>query len=579
MNKNPGFYSVTEKSFYPRNSIEEDLNALIVGSLKKNFGLKQEIVEIEYPSDRKFGDYSCNISMKLTRILKRDPIEIANILVEDIRGSDYISRVEIKRPGFINIFLDNKYLIDQLRFIGEQYGKDTVAYKRKIITDISHPNAAKPLGVHHLLSTIIGNSINNILKYVGHEVIRDSYWGDWGTQFGKLIYAYKSFGDKDKIKDDPIPELLNIYVEFHNRAEEDPSLDDKARYEFKKLEDGDKENVELWGWIVKLSKDEFFKLYKRLGIVFDYYYGESFYLPLIDDLVIEGKKKNVFIEGEEGALVVEFKDIPTCPVVKSDGTSLYHTRDIARIKYWLKKESPDEMVYVVDAAQKLHFIQLFEISKMLGLSSCKYRHASFGRMRFKDKSMSTRKGNILLMEEVLNESVSKAEKIIEEKQSSVSDKQRLAEVIGIGAVKYSILSQNRTTDIVFDWDRMLAFDGNSSLYIQYTYTRVCSIIRKSEGVKGYKETVDILDIERDLIVSLIRMPRVVLRASKEYCPHIICNYIYEVCQLVNSYYNSCHVLNEKDLDTRGFRVSLLKSVITVIKIVMDLLQIELPEKM
>lgn len=575
---------------YPKNSIEEKMSLYVTRVLNDIWKIDDVDVTIEYPKEMSHGDLACNIAMQLSKRLNLPPREIASEIQKRFSDVPEIDKIEIAGPGFLNFFLSDKCLLEILNSVDESFGKDVVIQKKTIVTDISHPNAAKPMGTHHLLSTLIGDAINNLLHYVGHEVLRDSYWGDWGTQFGKLIYAYKNWGDDAIIEKDPISELLALYVEFHNRAEEDESLNDRAREEFKKLEENEKANLKIWKWIVSLSKDEFFRLYDRLNVHFDYYYGESFYAPLIPEIITEGKKKDIFVEGEGGALVVHFEDenIPTCPVIKSDGATLYHTRDIARIKYWKIERQPDEMLYVVDSAQKMHFIQLFEMARMFGWTGCTYIHAHFGRMNFADKKMSTRKGNIILMKEVLDEAESRARNLIEEKSSELNEKEKneLARIMGLGAVKYSILSQNRVTDIVFDWDKMLTFEGNSAPYLQYTYARGRSVLRKARSDESIDVNEKKLDCdvslnerEKKLLLYISRLPNVLLSAANDYFPHVVSNYLYEFSQEFNHFYNTESILKADTNDAKLLRLRLVSASTQITKICMEILGIEVPEKM
>jgi len=551
-----------------------------------------EDAKVDYPKDATHGDYASSIALQLSKILNIPPRDLAENLVRNIPENELIERVEIAGPGFINFFLKKSIYDENIQKILESpdtYGHSDVGKDRTVIVEYSQPNIAKPLGIHHLLSTIIGQSTYNIFKKIGFNAIGINYIGDWGTQFGKLIYAYKKWGNKDEIEKNPIDELLKLYVRFHNEVEQNPKLEDKARKEFKDFEDGDKENRKLWEWFVKESLQEIQKTYDLLGgIHFDYIQGESFYEDKMGDILKEGKKKKVFVKGEEGALVIHFKDtdIPTVPIQKKDGATLYITRDFAALKYRIENFKPTKILYVVDTAQSLHFKQLFAGAAKLGWYHGEAEHVPFGRMQFKDAKMSTRKGNIILLDEVLKEAVERAGKIIGEKNPDLKDKKAVAKVIGIGAVKYNVLSQNRATNIIFDWDKMLSLEGNSAPYLQYSYARAGSILRKSATDLN---ELDINDLKEDkakseekiraLIALFPKYAEFLNLAAKEYRPNILCNYLYELAQKFNAFYNSVPVIKVRDLTERQYRLDIVRAASAILKNGLSLLGVEVVEEM
>lgn len=550
-----------------------------------------EELKIEYPKEESHGDYASSIALQLGKVLNSAPRELAENLVRNIPENDLIEKVEIAGPGFINFFIKKSFFVENVQTVldnPETYGQSEVGKDRTIIVEYSQPNIAKPLGVHHLLSTIIGQSNYNIFKNLGFNTIGINYIGDWGTQFGKLICAYKKWGNKEEIEKNPIDELLKLYVRFHNEAEQDPTLEDEGRKEFKDFEDGDKENRKLWEWFVKESLQEIQKTYDLLGgIHFDYVQGESFYEDKMDAILEDGKKKKVFTKGEEGALVIHFKDtdIPTVPIQKKDGATLYITRDFAALKYRIDTWKPAKILYVVDMAQSLHFKQLLAGATKLGWYHGEAEHVPFGRMQFKDSKMSTRKGNIILLDEVLKEAVERAAKIISEKNPELKDKENIARVIGIGSVKYNVLSQNRTTNIVFDWDKMLSFEGNSAPYLQYSYARAGSILRKSSEIKE----MDIVDLREDkakseekiraLISIFPKYGECLNMAAREYRPNILCNYLYELAQKFNTFYNSVPVIKVADLTERKYRLDIVRATSAILKNGLKLLGVEVVEEM
>lgn len=582
-------------SFKPRpileseNLLKNQLKALLSEALKNAYPKAAKIdIAIEYPATEEHGDYASNISLTLTKILKTSPQEIAKKIISKLPKNDLIANVDIAGPGFINFFISETALLAEVTDIIDQknnYGNLALGKKQKIIVEYSQPNIAKPLGVHHLLSTIIGQSIYNIYRKLGFETISINHIGDWGTQFGKLIYAYKRWGDKKTIEKDPINELLKLYVKFHEESEKDSSLEDFGRAEFKKFEEGDKENQKLWQWFVDESLKEINKTYDLLGgIHFDYIHGESFYKDKMDPIFEDGKKKGVFEKGEEGAYVINFDDpnIPTVPIKKKDGTTLYITRDFATLKYRIDTFKPTRILYVVDLAQTLHFKQLFAGAEKLGWYNGCGVHVWFGRMHFKDGEMSTRKGKVVLLNDVIEEAIKRARKIIEEKNPELKDKEDVARAIGIGAVKYNILSQNRTSDITFDWDRMLSLEGNSAPYLQYSYARARSILRKkgSEiGEDAIKDSPDADEKIRSLLRLLPKFKEQIIEAARDYKPNLISNYLYDLAQNFNSFYNIVSVLRAENEENREKRLQLVIAVSQILKNGLALLGVEVVEEM
>lgn len=576
---------------------------LLSSAVKKKFPQAEIEVKIEHPASESHGDYAANTPMALAQALKKNPKEIAEELIKTIKKPDWIAKIQPAGAGFINFFLSEECLTEfvcQINEAKDSFGHSDEFNGKTILTDTSHPNIAKPMGAHHLLSTIIGGALNNILAAAGYKVIKDNYLGDWGTQFGKLIYAYKTWGDEKTVRKDPIPELLKLYVKFHDEVEKNPKLEDFGRAEFKKLEDRDKENRRLWQWIVSLSMEEFNKIYKRLGIKFDVIHGESFYENKMQEIIDLGVKKGIFTTGEGGALIAPFAHgkYPPCLIRKSDGATLYATRDLARTKYWEDTWHPDLMIMVTDTAQSLHFTQFFEVADMLGITDAKNIHITFGRMRFPEKKMSTRKGNIVLLEDLLDEAVSRARKIIEEKNPELpEDKKHLAaEQIGIGAIKFAVLAQNRNTDTVFTWGKMLSLEGASGPYLQYAHARAKAILRKvsscapeggqklkSSTMRGQKEAVSVYLFKEphELAIARIlpRFPEVVLTAAQEFKPNLIAGFLYDLASRFNSFYASVPVLKTENEDVRNARLALVEAVAVTLKNGLALLGINAPDEM
>ena len=574
--------------------LKQQIKTLVEEALEKSFdkSIVEDVfrnIRIEYPQEFSHGDYASNIALQLTKILGIQPREIAEKIISNLAENEIIEKVEIAGPGFINFFVSKNRLsaeIDQILKEKEKYGQMDVGEGKPIVVEYSAPNIAKPLGVHHLLSTIIGQSLYNLYKECGFKAIAINHIGDWGTQFGKLIYAYKKWGDKEIVSKDPINELLKLYVKFHNECETNPELDNEGREEFRKFEKGDKENRELWKWFVDESMKEINATYEKIGgIHFDYVQGESFYEDKMDELLKEGKELGIFEEGEEGAYVVHYDDPNVSPFVvqKKDGATLYSTRDFAALQYRIKTFKASKILYVVDIAQTLHFKQLFTAASRFPWYSDEGHHVWFGRMHMKDKKMSTRKGNVILLDDVLDEAISRALEIVKEKSDKLENKENVAKILGIGAVKYNLLSQNRTTDITFDWDRMLSLEGNSAPYLQYSYARAKSILRnKDTGTSdsvSIEETPEMEEKVSELARLLPKYKEQILFATQECKPNILANYLYELAQRFNSFYNSVPVLRAHRQEDKAYRLKLVEAASQVIKNGLSKLCVEVVEEM
>ena len=554
----------------------------LVAKLYPNVELKP--VEITIATNEKFGDYQCNFAMINSKIIGANPRNIAENIKNNFPYGAVVEKLEVAGPGFINIFLSNKFLSETINKIGEKYDFSFLNTKGDVVIDFSSPNIAKRMHIGHLRSTIIGESISRIYKYLGYNVVADNHIGDWGTQFGKLIVGYRKWLNQEAYKTNPIEELERVYVKFSDEADENPALEDEARAELKKLQDGEEENTKLWKEFIEASLQEYNKLYKRLDIHFDTYYGESFYNDMMGDVLKELVDKNI-AKDDQGAKVVFFNEednLYPCIVQKKDGAYLYSTSDIATIKFRKNTYDVNKLIYLTDSRQQDHFKQVFKITDMLDWNIEKH-HIWFGIIRFADAILSTRKGNIIKLEELLDEAHTRAYNIVNEKNSSLSEeeKQNIAEIVGTSSVKYADLSQNKQSDIMFEWDKILSFEGNTAPYLLYTYARIQSILRKVE-----EQGFDLKDIElnltnnfeRNLANHLLNLPISVLKSAETFKPNLIADYLYELSKKLNTFYNNCPILNQEEniLKTRAL---LIKKTGEVLKEGLALLGISVLNKM
>lgn len=536
--------------------IEKYIEKVFMTAIHKLYPDKElKPIEISIATNEKFGDFQTNFAMMNSKIIGGNPRKIAEEIVNEIGTCNHlIEKLEIAGPGFINIFLKDEYLGEYVsKMTTEKFEYTELNTKGDVIIDYSSPNIAKRMHIGHLRSTIIGDAVKRLYNFLGYHTVADNHIGDWGTQFGKLIIGYRKWLDKEAYEKNPIEELERVYVEFSKESENDPSLDDLAREELKKLQDGDKENYALWQEFIKVSLDEYNKLYNRMGITFDTYYGESFYHNMMPAVLDELVEKGLAVE-DQGAKVVFFDEkdnLHPCIVQKKDGAFLYSTSDIATVKFRKENYDINRLIYLTDERQQDHFKQFFKITEMLGWDIEKI-HIWFGIMRFADGVFSTRKGNVIRLEQLLDEGKKRALEVIEEKNPSLSDEEKnnIAEVVGVGAIKYADLSQNRQSPIIFEWDKVLSFEGNTAPYLQYSYARIQSIKKKAEEM-GKVITADtkivIKDkIERNLVTFLTLFPTMVLKAGETYKPNLLTDYLFDLAKKFNTFYNACPILNQED---------------------------------
>ncbi|MCQ2528764.1 MAG: arginine--tRNA ligase [Saccharofermentans sp.] len=575
-----------------------DHKSNIASTIAQITGLEVEQVYklIEIPPQSDMGDYAFPCFV-LAKTLRKAPPMIATELAanEKFAESDIYT---VKNVGpYLNFFIDRGFMaadtLSAVNEAGDNYGTANEGEGKNVIVEYSSPNIAKPFHVGHAFTTILGNSLARTYKKLGYNVVRMNHLGDYGTQFGKLITAYRLWGDEAALEEDPIKELLRIYVKFHEEEKNDPSLTESARENFKKLEDGEEEEYKLWKRFRDMSLVVFEKLYKRMGVEFDNYNGESFYSDRIPAVVDMLREKNL-LEESEGAQVVMLEEygLPPCIILKSDGTTIYASRDLAAVLYRDETYHFDKNIYVVGIPQALHFKQVFSVLKKAGYECADdCVHVGFGLVKFKNMKFSTREGNVVLLEDLINESVSKVREIIaknaQDRGDNMTDAEidEIAEKVGLGAVVYTYVKSGRERDIVFSWEDMLDFNGDTAPYLIYTYARTRSILRKALD-QGFapatdKETLSKLtsDDEYELIKSIGDFPEAVKKAAATYEPFMISRQISLVARNFNRFYNNSRILGADSEELTKARLAVCEAVCSTLKSGLDLLGIDVVEKM
>ena len=547
---------------------------------------KEEIVSaLEIPKKSDMGDFAFPC-FKLAKIYRKAPNMIAEELTGKIleKNYDIFSRVE-NVGGYINFFFAKEQFAKQLMktISAENYGSSTEGEGKTICIDYSSPNVAKNFHVGHLRTTIIGNSLYKIYSKLGYHVERINHLGDWGTQFGKLIVAYKRWGSKEEVEKNGIAELMKIYVKFHQEAEKDDSLNDEARAWFVKMEQGDEEALSILHWFKDMSLDAHKEIYKLLRMEFDHYTGESFYREKTQDVVDKLNAKHLLVESD-GAHIVPLDDynMAPCLIMKKDGSSIYATRDLAALFYRKETYHFDKCIYVTGLEQKLHFAQVFKVIELLGYDWYdQLVHVPYGLVSMEGGKLSTRNGNVIYAEEILHESIRKIYEIIEEKNPDLEDKETVARQVGIGAIIFNDLYNQRIKDVVFNWDKILNFDGETGPYVQYTYARCASVLRKA-GEVTIPEEIDYSvltdEVTMNLLKDITRFPGVVKDAAEKYEPFMISRFAVSVAQHFNKFYHDCQI-NVDDENIKMARLKVVSVTMRVIKDALELLGIECPEQM
>lgn len=560
--------------------------SIIAGKLAAYLNLDEDMINklVEVPPKSDMGDFAFPC-FQLSKTIKKSPNLIAIDIKENLGCIDGFEKIEALGP-YINFFVSKgefvKEVINKVLEEKDDYGNSNDGAGKNVILEYCSANIAKPFHVGHLFTTMLGNSLYKIFKFQGYNAIGINHLGDWGTQFGKLIYAYIHWGDEEALEKEPIKEMLRVYVKFHEEAEKNPCLDDEGRRYFKLLEDRNLIEMELWSKFKELSLKEFDRLFKLLNVSFDSFDGESFYTDKMDIVIRELEDKELLTESN-GAKVVflDEENMPPCIIKKADGATIYATRDLAAVFYRKKTYDFYKNIYVVAKDQTLHFKQVFTTVKKMGYDwadDC--IHVSFGLVRFPDKKLSTRKGNVVFLEDLLYEAISKTEEIINDKNPNLENKKEVAKKVGIGAVVFTYLKNSRERDIVFDWNEMLSFEGETGPYVQYTYARGKSILRKlGEGTDEVNYSKLLSNEEFELVKQLSKFNEVVKQALDKLQPSIITRYVIDISKAFNKFYTAINISNSHDEISRSSRLNLVKASLQVIKNGLSLIGLETVDEM
>lgn len=563
--------------------MKDKIIELITNSIEE---LDKETVAriLEIPPQEDMGDFAFPC-FQLAKTFRKAPNLIAEDVAGKIQESDFVSKVTAMGP-YVNFFIDREMFVKQMleQVSVDNFGGSDMGCGKTICIDYSSPNVAKNFHVGHLRTTLIGNSIYLIFKKLGYHVERINHLGDWGTQFGKLIVAYKKWGSKEAVEQNGISELMKIYVKFHEEAEKVDTLNDEARAWFVKMEQGDSEALSIWEWFKDISLIEYKRIYELLDVDFDSYTGESFYRDKTGAVVDELKEKGM-LEESQGAFIVDLEkyDMSPCLIMKKDGSSIYATRDLAAVFYRKNTYDFDKCIYVTGMEQKLHFAQVFKVVELMGYDWAKEEliHVPYGLVSLEGGKLSTRSGNIIYAEDILRESVSKIKEVIDDKNPELKDKEEVAKMVGIGAIIFNDLYNQRIKDVTFSWEKIHSFDGETGPYVQYTYARAASVLRKT-GITEIDEAIDpsLLTDEASvaLLKELIRFPEVVQTAAERLEPSVVARFVMSVAQAFNHFYheNQCNVEDEK---LKRARVKLVIIAKKAIRDGLALLGMKCPEQM
>lgn len=564
--------------------------AEIICEAVEGLTLEEVMSMVEVPTDTKMGDYAFPC-FKFAKTLRKAPPLIAKDVAGKLEGNEAFAKVE-NVNAYVNMFLSRKGFMEEVVkeavAEGDNYGRSTIGKDKKVIVEFSSPNIAKPFHIGHIRSTVIGNSIYKIYDFLGYDTVRINHLGDYGTQFGKMIVAYRKWGNKEDVIKSPIKTLLEYYTKFHVEVETDPTLDDEARAVFTKLENGSPEEVELWQWFRDESLKEFHRVYDLLGIAFDSYAGESFYSDKMGRIVDWLKEKNLLLESE-GAQIVDLEEYGMSPalITKKDGSTLYITRDIAAAVYRKEHYNFYKNLYIVASQQNLHFQQWFKIVELMGCEWAKdCVHIPFGLVSLEEGTMSTRHGRVVFLEDVLNKAVEQTKEIIKEKNVATDNIDETAKMVGIGAVMFQELSNNRIKDYVFSWEKVLNFEGETGPYVQYTHARAASVLRKADAESVEKaKKVPALDMSHvlsdsayDLAKLIYEFPQVIAEAGDKYEPSVVTRHIVDIAQSFNRFYHDEYILVDDEAEKLA-KLALVMAAKNTLKNGLYLLGIRAPEKM
>ncbi len=560
-----------------------DYKKYIADKLNVDGVSKDELYElIALPPNTEMGDYALPC-FKFAKIMRKSPVAIAEELKQSLSADEVISEISAVN-GYLNFKINKagfvKGTLDKIFAEGDAFGASKEGDGKTICIDYSSINIAKPFHIGHLSTTVLGGALYRIYNYLGYKAVGINHLGDYGTQFGKLISAYKRWGNKDEIEAGGIRALNELYVRFHREAEEHPEYEDEARAYFKKIEQGDEECLALFHWFKDLTLKDVQKIYEMLDIHFDSYAGESFYSDKMQPIVDELREKGLLIESR-GAQVVDLEEygMSPCIILKSDGTSLYATRDMAAASYRKKEYDFYKCLYVVAYQQNLHFKQFFKVLELMGKDWSKdLVHVAYGMVSLEEGTMSTRKGNVVFLEDVINKCIEKAYTIINDKNPNLENKEEVAKKVGVGAVIFGALYNNKIKDIVFSYDKVLNFDGETSVYVQYTCARAQSVLQKGGAPTSY-ELPDLTAEEIELVKALATFPETVKNAAEKYEPSCIARFAVDVAQKFNKFYFECKILSAEDEKTKQFRLALTNATLQALKNAFTLLGIGIPDKM
>lgn len=565
----------------------QDFKVAVANFLKEkieDLSLEEIIALIEIPPNKDMGDYAFPC-FKLAKVFRKAPNMIASDLAQQIEAKDEITKV-MPMGGYVNFFVNKSQLaesvIKDVLSKGKNYGRSDLGKDKSIVIDFSSPNIAKPFHIGHIRTTVIGNALYKIYDSQGYNVVRINHLGDYGTQFGKLIVAFKLWGDKETVESNPIPELLKLYIRFHDEAEKHPEMEDEARAWFTKLENGDKEAKDLWQWFRDESLKEFARVYDLLDIEFDSYNGESFYSDKMDRIINIIKDKGI-LKQSEGTNIVDLEEynMPPALITKNDGSTLYMTRDLAAALYRKENYDFEKCIYVVGSQQSLHFQQLFKVLELVGFEWAKDMiHVPFGMVALEEGTMSTRKGRVVFLEDVLKQAIEKTKETMLAKNPNALNVDEIARQVGVGAVVFQELSNSRIKDYTFSWDKTLSFDGETGPYVQYTHARCCAVLRKANEEVTTDINYELLNNEEssEVLKVIGSFNKAIITSLRKNEPHIITRFVLDLAQAFNKFYHDNPILVD-DLELRKSRLALVLATRQTLENGLNLLGIKAPERM